>query len=129
MFFFLSFETQISLETLFHRTPYIYYACSNFILFLKNEFNMNRVETCMHNKCMGSYGNLTKKRAKKEKKISLLGVAPRTTHLQNHLLCHAWLCSSRARWPLAPTFCPVVTRKSQIFCTIHMLGTLDFTVS
>ena len=85
MFFFLSFETQISLETLFDRTPYIYYACSNFILFLKNEFNMNRVETCMHNKCMGLYGNLTKKRAKKEEKISLLGVAPRTTHLQNHL--------------------------------------------
>ena len=39
------------------------------------------------------------------------------------------LCSSRARWPLAPNFCPWATRKSQIFHTNHMLGTLDFTVS
>ena len=39
------------------------------------------------------------------------------------------LCSSRARWPLAPNFCPRATRKSQIFHTNHMLGTLDFTVS
>ena len=36
-------------------------------------------------KCMGLYGTLTNKRAKKEKKIPQLGVAPRTTHLQNHL--------------------------------------------
>ena len=39
------------------------------------------------------------------------------------------LCSSRARWPLAPNFCPWATRKSEIFHTNHMLGTLDFTVS
>ena len=41
----------------------------------------------------------------------------------------AGLCSSRAWWPLAPNFCPRATRKSQIFHTNHMLGTLDFTVS
>ena len=29
----------------------------------------------------------------------------------------------------APNFCPQATRKSQIFHTNHMLGTLDFTVS
>ena len=39
------------------------------------------------------------------------------------------LCSSRAQWPLAPNICPRATRKSQIFHTNHMLGTLDFTVS
>ena len=39
------------------------------------------------------------------------------------------LCSSRARWPLAPNFCPRATKKSQIFHTNHLLGTLDFTVS
>ena len=39
------------------------------------------------------------------------------------------LCSTRAQWPLAPNFCPRATRKSQIFHTNHMLGTLDFTVS
>ena len=33
--------------------------CNNFILFLTNSVNMKRVETCMHNKCMGLYGNLT----------------------------------------------------------------------
>ena len=37
--------------------------------------------------------------------------------------------SSRARWPLVSNFCPRATRKSQIFHTNHMLGTLDFTVS
>ena len=42
---------------------------------------------------------------------------------------HAGLCSSRAQWPMAPNFCPRATRKSQIFHTNHMLGTLDFTVS
>ena len=42
---------------------------------------------------------------------------------------YSGLCSSRARWPLAPNFCPQETRKSQIFHTNHMLGTLDFTVS
>ena len=42
---------------------------------------------------------------------------------------NARLCSSRARWPLGPNFCPRATRKSQIFHTNHMLGTLDFTVS
>ena len=42
---------------------------------------------------------------------------------------HPRLCSSRARWPLAPNFCPRATRKFQIFHTNHMLGTLDFTVS
>ena len=41
----------------------------------------------------------------------------------------AGLCSSGARSPLAPNFCSRVTRKSQIFHTNHMLGTLDFTVS
>ena len=41
--------------------------------------------------------------------------------------CHA--LSSRARWPLESNFCPRATRKSQIFHTNHMLGTLDFTVS
>ena len=41
----------------------------------------------------------------------------------------AGLCSSRAWWPLAPNFCPWATRKSQIFHTNPMLGTLDFTVS
>ena len=39
------------------------------------------------------------------------------------------LCSSRARWPLAPSFCPWATRKSQIFHTNHVLGTIDFTDS
>ena len=39
------------------------------------------------------------------------------------------LCSSRARWPLAPNFCSWVTRKSYFLHTNHMLGTLDFTVS
>ena len=39
------------------------------------------------------------------------------------------LCSSRAWWPLASNFCPQATRKSQIFHTNHVLGTLDFTVS
>ena len=38
-------------------------------------------------------------------------------------------CSSRARWPLVPNFCSQVTRKSQIFHTNHMPGSLDFTVS
>ena len=42
---------------------------------------------------------------------------------------YSGLCSSRARWPLAPNFCPRATRKSQIFHTNHMLGTLDFTDS
>ena len=42
---------------------------------------------------------------------------------------HSGLCSSRAWWPLAPNSCPRVTRKSQIFNTNHMLGTLDFTGS
>ena len=45
-----------------------------------------------------------------------------------YILCSG-LCSSRARWPLAPNFCPRATRKSQIFHTNHMLGTLDFTDS
>ena len=38
---------------------------------------------------------------------------------------YSGLCSSRARWPLAPNFCSRATRKSQIFHTNHMLGTLD----
>ena len=38
-------------------------------------------------------------------------------------------CSNRARWPLAPNFYARATRKSQIFHTKHMLGTLDFTGS
>ena len=44
------------------------------------------------------------------------------------LVQSAGLCSSRARWPLAPDFCPWATRKSQIFQTNHMMGTLNFTV-
>ena len=42
----------------------------------------------------------------------------------------AWLCSSRALWPLAPNFYfffSWVTRKSYFLHTGHMLGTLDFT--
>ena len=39
------------------------------------------------------------------------------------------LCSSRPRWPLPPNFCSRATRKSQIFHTNHMLGTLNFTGS
>ena len=42
---------------------------------------------------------------------------------------HLGLCSSRAWWPLAPNFSPPATRKSPIFYTNHMLGTLEFTVS
>ena len=38
-------------------------------------------------------------------------------------------CTSRAQWPLAPDFCSRVTRKSQLFHTNHMLGTLNFTSS
>ena len=34
---------------------------------------------------------------------------------------------SKARWALAPNFCPWVTRKSYSFDTNHMLGILDFT--
>ena len=44
-------------------------------------------------------------------------------------LFYTRLCSSRARWPQAPNFCSWVTRKSQIFHTNHMLGSLDFTGS
>ena len=47
----------------------------------------------------------------------------------NEGLGYSGLCSSRARCPLAPNFCPWATSKSQIFHTNHMLGTLDFTVS
>jgi len=36
------------------------------------------------------------------------------------------LCSSRARWPLAPNFCSWATGKSYFLHTNHMLGTLDF---
>ena len=39
------------------------------------------------------------------------------------------LCSSRARWPVAPNFCSRVTRQSLLFHRNHMLGTLDFTSS
>ena len=41
----------------------------------------------------------------------------------------AGLCSSRALWPLVPNFCSWTTRKSQIFHTNHILGTLVFTGS
>ena len=50
-------------------------------------------------------------------------------HLYDLLRLCPGLCSSRARWPLAPNFCPRATRKSQIFHSNHLLGTLDFTVS
>ena len=43
-----------------------------------------------------------------------------------HTVLPPGLCSSRARWPMAPNFCSWVTRKSKIFHTNHMLGTLDF---
>ena len=39
------------------------------------------------------------------------------------------LCSSRARWPVAPNFCSRVTRKSLLFHRNHMQSTLDFTSS
>ena len=39
------------------------------------------------------------------------------------------LCSSRARWPVAPNFCSRGTIKSLLFHRNHMLGTLDFTSS
>ena len=51
----------------------------------------------------------------------------------NHMQPILWLkvqtrlCSSRARCALAPNFCSWVTRKSEIFHTNHMLGSLDFT--
>ena len=47
----------------------------------------------------------------------------------SRLLPRPGLCSSRAWWPLAPNFSSRATRKSQIFHTNHMLGTLDVTVS
>ena len=50
-------------------------------------------------------------------------------HLNINLHLCAGLCSSRAWWPLAPNFFSWMTRKSQIFSTNHMLGTLDFTCS
>ena len=59
--------------------------------------------------------------------LGLHGVMNATT--ATHTFRTAGLCSSRAQWPLAPNFCPQVTRKSQIFRTNHMLGSLDFTVS
>ena len=48
--------------------------------------------------------------------------------------CISWLdwprlCSSRARWPMAPNFCSRVTRKSLLFHRNHMVGTVDFTSS
>ena len=42
---------------------------------------------------------------------------------------HPRLCSSRARWPVAPNCYSQGTRKSQLFHRNHMLGTLDFTSS
>ena len=60
------------------------------------------------------------------KSPTLSHVEPLIVHYWRHI---AGLCSSSARWPLAPNFCPRATRKSQIFHTNHMLGTLDFTVS
>ena len=39
------------------------------------------------------------------------------------------LCCHRAQWPLAPNFCFWASRKSRIFYTNHMQGTLDFTGS
>ena len=59
--------------------------------------------------------------------LGLHGVMNATT--ATHTFRPAGLFSSRARWPLAPNFCPQATRKSQIFHTNHMLGSLDFTVS
>ena len=59
--------------------------------------------------------------------LGLHGVMNATT--ATHTIRPAGLCSSRAQWPLAPNFCPQVTRKSQIFRTNHMLGSLYFTVS
>ena len=48
-------------------------------------------------------------------------------NLKSFFLC--CFVFSTGRWPLTPNFCPWATRKSQIFHTNHMLGTLDFTVS
>ena len=41
----------------------------------------------------------------------------------------SWVCSSKAREPLAPNFYSWVTRKSLFFHTNYMLGILDFTGS
>ena len=52
--------------------------------------------------------------------------------MTNHNFCryaNSGLCFSSARWPVAPNVCSWATRKSQIFHTNRMLGTLDFTVS
>ena len=44
-------------------------------------------------------------------------------------MVYTGLCSSTARWTLAPNFCFWATRKSQIFDTNHMLDNLDFSGS
>ena len=60
------------------------------------------------------------------------GISQVSNQMKSQICIHedmSGLCSSRGRWPLAPNFCPRATRKSQIFHTNHMLGTLDFTDS
>ena len=58
----------------------------------------------------------------------LTSVAQKCCSVRKELFI-AGLCSSRAWWHLVPNVCAQATRKSQIFHTNHMLGTLDFTVS
>ena len=48
---------------------------------------------------------------------------------QKNFVIATGLYSSRARWPVAPTFCSWATRKSYYFHANHMLGALDFTSS
>ena len=59
--------------------------------------------------------------------ITALWIAPRYRVLVTPQGCA--LAEPGGPWPLAPNFCLRATRKSQIFHTNHMLGTLDFTVS
>ena len=55
----------------FPLSPHIYYACSNFILLIFTQtLSINRVEKCMHNKCMGLYGNLTSSSVKRKQAFS-----------------------------------------------------------
>ena len=60
--------------------------------------------------------------------LVLLFKAPRV-HPLGQKKPHPRLCSSRARWPVAPNCCSQGTRKSQLFHRNHMLGTLNFTSS
>ena len=50
-------------------------------------------------------------------------------HCTVHTWCMQGCALSQRGWTLVPNFCSCVTRKSQIFDTNRMLGTLDFTGS